>query len=54
MAKNKCDQLRHDLDKRYGELVNIPNPTAEEAGARAAFGECLAMMDAVEKKLDKA
>ena len=54
MVKNKWDQLRHDLDKRYGELVNIPNPTAEEAGARAAFGECLAMMEALEKKLDKA
>ena len=54
MAKNNWDHLRHDLDKRYGELVNIPNPTAEEAGARAAFGECLAMMEALEKKLDKA
>lgn len=54
MAKNKWDQLWHDLDKRCGELDTIPNPTAEEAGARAAFGECLAMMEALEKKLDKA
>lgn len=54
MAKNKWDQLRHDLYKRCGELDTIPNPTAEEAGARAAFEECLAMMEALEKKLDKA
>lgn len=54
MAKNKWDQLWHDLDKRCGELATIPNPTAEEAGARAAFVECLEMMEALEKKLDKA
>ena len=57
MAKNKWDQLWHDLDKRCGELDTIPNPTAEEAGARAAFGECMAMMammEALEKKIDKA
>ena len=53
MAKNKWDQLRHDLYKRCGELDSISNPTAEEAGARAAFEECLAMMEALEKKLDK-
>ena len=50
MAKNKWEQLWHDLDKRCGELDNIPNPTAEEAGAGAAFRECMAMMEALEKK----
>lgn len=54
MAKNKWDQLWHDLDKRCVELDAIPNPTAEEAGARAAFEECMSMMEALEKKLDKA
>lgn len=54
MAKNKWDQLWHDLGKRCGDLDKIPNPTAEEVGARAAFGECVAMMEALEKKLDKA
>ena len=54
MAKHKWDPLWHDLDKRCGELAALPNPTAEEAGARAAFGECMAMMEALEKKLDKA
>ena len=53
MAKNKWDQLWNDLVKRFGELDTIPNLTAEEAGARAAFVECLAMMEALEKKLDK-
>lgn len=54
MAKNKWDQLWQDLYKRCGDLDMIPNPTAEEVGARAAFEECLAMMEALEKKLDKA
>ena len=53
MAKNKWDQLRHDLVKRCGELDTIPNLTAEEAGAQAAFVECLVMMEALEKSLTK-
>lgn len=53
MAKNKWDQLRNDLIKRCGELDTIPNATAEEAGALAAFVECLVMMEALEKSLTK-
>lgn len=38
MAKNKWDQLWHDLDKRCGELDTIPNPTAEETGHERRMG----------------
>ena len=57
MAKNKWDQLWYDLDKRYGELVNIPNPTAEQCGMCQAYNYVYARMrtlEALEKKLDKA
>lgn len=55
MAKLSAWQaLKNEIDKYYTSLTAITNPTAEEVGEMAACITILCIMEALEKKLDKA